>query len=157
MKRENKPAGRSGRNWRIGIIHSSFHNEEVASLVAGARHHLAKAGVKSGNITEYPAHGSFEVPLIGAALAEARAVDALIGIGIIVEGETHHARLLAESVVQGMMDVQTRYRIPFAFEVLYVDSIELARERCRLPYNKGAEAAAAVLQTIATLATLERS
>ncbi len=138
-------------SWRIGIVASSFHPEHVQGLIDGARQIFRSAGLAEEKVTIHPAAGAFEIPLIGAALAQAKSVDALLGLGVIVEGETHHARLLAESVAHGMMDVQVTYRIPFAFEVLYVQNITQALERCAGEQNKGAEAAIAVLHSLAQL------
>jgi 6,7-dimethyl-8-ribityllumazine synthase len=137
--------------WRIGIVASTYHGEIIDGLVEGARAVLREAGIPEANIRLHRAPGSFEVPLIGAALAEAGQVSALMGFGIILEGQTHHARLLAESVTGGMMDVQIRYRLPFAFEILYVDDLAQAEERAEGVANKGREAAFAVLHTLAEL------
>ncbi len=133
--------------WRIGIVHSSYYKEEVTALVGSAREALIEAGIPADHISLHTAYGSFEVPLIGAALARAKEVDALIGIGIIVEGETHHAALLAQAAAQGMMDVQVHLGVPFAFEILHVRSLEQVRARL----DKGAEAAKAVLHSLAEL------
>lgn len=137
--------------WRIGIVYSSFYGEEIQSMVQTAQAVLEKAGIDPQCITDHPVAGSFEVPLIGRALAEAKEVDALIGIGIIVEGETHHARLLADAAAQGMMDVQMRFGLPFAFEILYVKTFEDAKVRALGEHNKGEEAAYAVLHSLAEL------
>ncbi len=137
--------------WRIGIVASFFYEEEMNALVDGAQVALTKAGIDPNNILLFEAPGSFEVPLIGESLAEAQAVDALIGLGIIIEGDTHHARLLAEESTRGIMDVQLRHRLPFAFEILYADSLELVKDRL----NKGEEAAVAVLKTLAILDEIE--
>lgn len=133
--------------WRIGIVCSSFYKEEMDQLTKSAVSALTAAGIPQKNITLHPAAGSFEVPLIGRELAEQKAVDALIGLGIIVEGDTHHAALLATESARGIMDVQMRYGLPFAFEILYVDTLTLAQERLK----KGEEAAYAVLQTLQEL------
>ena len=140
--------------WRIGIVRSSYYKEEIESLTEGAKSVLLGVGIPEGNIHVYEAPGSFEIPLLGAALAKTDSVDALIGIGIIVEGETEHARLLAENVARGIMDVQINYHIPFAFEVLYVRDLEDARKRSTGQQNKGAEAATAVLQSLAELSRI---
>lgn len=144
------PSGISKR-WRIGIVRSSYYKEEIDALAAGAAEVLIEAGIPAKNITMHPAPGSFEIPLIGAALAAAKKVDALIGLGIIVEGETHHAALLAEQAARGIMDVQTEYRVPFAFEVLYVKHLADAQARAQGEGNKGREAARAVLHSLAEL------
>ena len=131
--------------WRIAIIHSSYYPEEVGAMVESAKEALASAGLPGGNISTHAVHGSFEIPLLGSVIAEAGGADAMIGIGVIVEGETGHGSLIADAVARGMMDVQIRWQIPFAFEVLYVKSLRDAQIRA----SKGAEAAASVLQSLA--------
>jgi 6,7-dimethyl-8-ribityllumazine synthase len=84
---------------------------------------------------------------VGSVLASQRDVDALIGIGIIVQGETHHAELIAESAAHAMMDIQVKTSVPFAFEILFVHSMEEARARL----DRGREAADAVLHSLALL------
>jgi len=139
-------------SWRIGIVHSVFHADIVGRLAAAAERTLKEAGISKSNIRLYPVAGSFEIPLMGAALLAAKEIDALIGLGVIVEGETHHARLLAESVAHGIMNVQIQYGAPFAFEVLYVDALAQAEARAGATGNKGEEAARAVITSLAQLA-----
>ena len=143
-------------DWKIGIVASSFYKKEIDALIAGAKKVFLDAGIPKANVTVYDVPGSFEIPLIGAALAEQGAVDALIGFGIIVEGETHHARLLADAATEGIMDTQLTYHIPFAFEVLYVKSLEDARARTTGNSNKGIEAAVAVLHSLALLKKIRK-
>jgi 6,7-dimethyl-8-ribityllumazine synthase len=144
---DHRPLPPINPSWRIGIVHSSYYPEEISALIASAKHALREAGIPETNSTLHPAPGSFEIPLIGAALAESRSVDALLGFGIIVEGETHHAELLARAVTRGIMDVQLRYTIPFAFEVLYVRSLPEARARG----TRGREAVYAALHSLAEI------
>ncbi|MFA6039307.1 MAG: 6,7-dimethyl-8-ribityllumazine synthase [Candidatus Peribacteraceae bacterium] len=151
--KQDTPTGlpsRINRGWRIGIVHSSYYKEEVGALVSGAAQALRDAGIPPANIKTYAVPGSFEIPLVGAELARKQEVDALIGIGVIVEGETHHARLIAEQAARGMMDVQVRSGVPFAFEVLYVQDLALARARL----EKGEEAARCVLHSLALIERL---
>jgi len=142
--------------WRIGIVYSSFYKEEMEALVSGAEQAFLESGIKPEYVLRYEAPGSFEVPLLGAALAEAKKVDALVGLGIIVEGETFHAQLLANEAARGIMDVQLRYRIPFAFEILYVKHLKDAQARTKGDANKGREAAYAVLHSLHTLNRIRR-
>lgn len=137
--------------WRIGIVHSSYYKEEVQDLIDGATEILLEAGMPEENILLHPAPGSFEIPLLGAALAKTAQVDALIGLGVIIEGETHHADVLAREVARGIMDVQLRFCMPFAFEVLYAANRKQIRQRTRGPRGRGREAAIAVLHSLAEL------
>lgn len=139
------------RGWRIGIVHSLRHGDLVRVLVDEAVSAFEQAGLPRSYISLHPCAGAFEIPLIGAGLVAVNQVEALVGFGVIVEGETHHARLIAEESARGIMDIQVRRRIPFAFEVLYVKTLEQARHRCCAPYHKGAEAALSVLHSLAEL------
>ena len=141
--------------WRVGIVHSTYYKEENDALVTGAQQTLVQAGIDPANISLHPVLGSFEVPLIGAALAKEGAVDALMGFGIIVAGETQHDAHLAREVARGIMDVQLQYQLPFAYEVLHVETIEQARQRAGESENKGIEAAFAVLHSLAELARIQ--
>ena len=151
-----RPPSRVSSAWRIGIVHSEFHREQVWRLVEAAERTLREAGIPEYGIRRFAAPGSFEIPLIGAALFEEKEVDALIGLGVIVQGETHHAELLAESVARGIMDVQLKYLSPFAFEVLFVSDLAQAEARSGEHHNKGEEAAIAVLHALARLAPIQQ-
>lgn len=139
--------------WRIGIVYSAFYKEEIDVMLKGAISTLVDLSVPKDHIAIHSAPGAFEIPLIGSRLAKAQSIDALIGLGIIVEGQTHHARLIAEQSARGMMDVQLQYGIPFVNEVLYTDTRELAGQRL----HKGEEAAVTVLRTLVELEHVRRS
>ncbi|MFH0770258.1 MAG: 6,7-dimethyl-8-ribityllumazine synthase [Candidatus Peregrinibacteria bacterium] len=131
-------------------MHSSYYPAEVQAMVRSARSSLMRLGVSAKNISVHPVSGSFEIPLLGSALVHTKKVDALIGLGIIVAGKTHHAELIARETARGIMDIQVRGRIPFAFEILYVDSLALAKSRL----EKGKEAAEGVVHSLAELKAL---
>lgn len=135
-------------DWKIGIVHSSFYKEDVMKMVDSAKAELVQSGIDSNNISVHEVAGCFEIPLIGSALVDKCQVDALMGLGIIVQGETQHAQEIAKQVARGMMNVQVNHQIPFAFEVLHVDTLEDAQARLEL---KGKEAAIAVLSSLAIL------
>jgi 6,7-dimethyl-8-ribityllumazine synthase len=123
------PLPKADPSWTVAIIYSSWYPELVGPMVEDAKRTLIRAGISEKNISFYEAPGSFEIPLIGAAIADEKRTDALIALGIIVKGETHHADLIAEQTVRGIMEVQLCYTLPFAFEVLYVDALDLAKAR----------------------------
>jgi 6,7-dimethyl-8-ribityllumazine synthase len=133
--------------WRIGIISSAFYPEIISAMREGAIKELLAHGIQESNVTLCEVPGSFEIPLIGRNLAEKKSVDALIALGVIVQGETHHAELIAAEAARGVMDVQLRYGIPFAMEILFVRDLALARDRT----DKGTAAARTVLQSLSVM------
>jgi 6,7-dimethyl-8-ribityllumazine synthase len=136
--------------WKVGIVAASFYKEETEAMITSAKTCFTEAGIPAANVSVHPAAGSFEIPLVGEWLASAKKVDALIGLGIIVQGETKHADLLAQESARGLMDVQLKHSIPFAFEILWVSDLAHARARG----DKGREAAMAVLHSLAEKARI---
>lgn len=136
--------------WKIGIVAASFYEEEIDALIASARTCLINAGIADANITVSLVPGSFEIPLAGEWMASSKKFDALIALGIIVQGQTKHADLIAQESARGIMDIQLKHQIPFAFEILWVPDLDHARARA----DKGAEAAMAVLHSLAEKARL---
>ena len=137
-------------SWKIGIVYSTYY-DEVQTLVDGAKETLVGAGLKEGNIALSPVYGSFEIPLLGSVLAKTGSFDALMAFGIVIEGETKHAEHVSREVARGIMDIQLQQGIPFAYEVLHVLNIDQARARL----DRGKEAAAAVLHSLAQLQQLQ--
>jgi len=136
-------------NWKIGIIAAQWHRDILQPMIDIAVKTLTDAGIDAANISLYDAPGSFEIPLIGAALIEQK--DALIGFGIVLQGETMHAQNIMQSASQAMMELQVVHKKPFAFEILHVLTLNQARERAAGPHNKGFEAARAVLISLMEL------
>ena len=135
--------------WKVGIVAAQWHRDLLQPMIDVAVHTLVDAGLNANYVTVHDAPGSFEIPLIGAALMDD--VDALIGFGILLQGETGHAELIAQSVTQAMMQLQVTHKKPFAFEILHVQSLDQAKARAEGPHNKGFEAARSVLISLAAL------
>lgn len=145
----DRPLPKADPTWKVGIIHSAWYPELVGPMVHDAKTLLKEAGIGASNILVHEVAGSFEIPLIGSVLAQEKKVDALIALGVIVKGETQHADLIAQEIARGVMNVQLVHGVPFAFEVLYVDDLELAKRR-------GDKGKAAAYTTLHSLAALQR-
>ena len=67
-----------------------------------------------------------------AAQAMMNHVDAVICVGCLVKGETHHFEYLSQAVSQGIMQVQLKFNKPVLFGILPVLNMEQAKARCGL-------------------------
>lgn len=159
MKRINNttPATKASPTWRVAIVASQWHRPLIDLMIADAKKVLRTSGIPEKNIDVFDVPGSFEIPLIGSALAKTERYDALIGFGILLEGETVHASLISHACAQAMMDIQTSYGIPFAFEILHVHTMQQAKERASGKHGKGTEAAQAVLVSLKSLERIRRN
>jgi 6,7-dimethyl-8-ribityllumazine synthase len=142
--------------WRFGIVASEYNREYVDGLIGFAKDELLAVAPKSeATVVRVP--GSFEIPIGVQALIQHRAVDAVLAFGVIFDGETMHAELIAGAVTTALMNLSLQNKIPVLHEVLVVKNDQQASERCLLPkINRGVEAARAAIRILNTLANLAK-
>lgn len=133
-----------GKGLRIGVARSRFNERVTSGLVAGAVEYLSAAGC---GYEVFEAPGAFELPLVASHLLD-RGFHAVVALGAVIEGETDHYEHVATQASAGLMRVMLDARRPVAFGILTVrdESHALARSQPG-PGNKGAEAAAAAVET----------
>lgn len=135
--------------WRIAIVRSVWHRECTDALNADAIKALVDAGISKKNIMEIEAPGSFEIPLLCQTLLEYGEADGVIAFGIIVQGATHHAEMIARECGRAIMNLQLLHRRPVINEILYVDTLEDAKIRSIGEHGKGRHAAHTLLSALA--------
>ena len=118
---------------KIAIISSSWHLDICHDLIAGAKRALAQADVKEISVTYVP--GSFEIPL-AAQRAFENGHDAVVAVGLVLEGETPHFDYVCQGVTQGVMDVQLKFSKPIGYGVLMCNNLDQAIARCGRPTSK---------------------
>ena len=129
----------------FAIVASKFNEEYVQSLVDNVRKELESLE-PGANVVLIWTPGSFEIPLFTQAAAELKRFQAIIALGVIIEGETEHANLVAESVTTALLDISLKYRLPVIHQVLLVKNESQAKERCMgNEHNRGVEAARAAV------------
>ena len=142
--------------WRFGIVASEYNREYVDGLIGFAKDELLAVAPKSeATVVRVP--GSFEIPIGVQALIQHRPVDAVLAFGVIFDGETMHAELIAGAVTTALMNLSLQNKIPILHEVLVVKNDQQATERCLLPkINRGVEAARAAIRILNTLTKLAK-
>lgn len=135
----------SGAGLRIFIVASSWHDQVMDGLIAGAERELRSCGADDINLWRVP--GAFELPL-AAELAIENGADVVIALGVVIRGETPHFEYVCEAATMGLTQVQLKHKLPIGFGLLTVNSEQEALARAGLPSskeNKGAEAVQAAL------------
>ena len=142
--------------WRFGIVASEYNREYVDGLVGFAKDELLAVAPKSeATVVRVP--GSFEIPIGVQSLIQHRPVDAVLAFGVIFDGETMHAELIAGAVTTALMNLSLQNKIPILHEVLVIKNDQQATERCLLPkINRGVEAARAAIRILNTLTDLAK-
>lgn len=138
----------------VTILVTSWHSEVTDALLAGAERALKESGNEIYTVIRVP--GAFELPLAAKWAAEDEA-DAIIALGVVIQGETPHFEYVCDAATQGLNRVQLDYGIPVGFGLLTVDNLQQAIDRAGLPgskEDKGAEAVEAAIH-MARLRTAE--
>ena len=133
---------------RVSIISSSWHLNICNDLVAGAKRALQAAGVTDVRTTYVP--GSFEIPL-AAQLAFEEGYDAVVALGLVLEGQTPHFDYVCQGVTKGVLDVSLKFSRPIGFGVLMCNTLEQAIARCGRPEStedKGFDSAVAAIKLL---------
>jgi 6,7-dimethyl-8-ribityllumazine synthase len=142
--------------WRFGIVASEYNREYVDGLIGFAKDELLAVAPQS-ETTVVRVPGSFEIPIGVQALIQHQQVDAVLAFGVIFDGETMHAELIAGAVTTALMNLSLQRKIPVLHEVLVVKNDQQATERCLLPkINRGVEAARAAIRILNTLTNLAK-
>ncbi len=126
---------------RFAIVASEYNARYVDGMLRAARAELKGAGVAEIKVVRVP--GAFEIPVVAGTLARQHpAWDAVICLGVIMQGQTSHAQHIGEAVTLALSQFASRTGVPMIHEVLVFTSEEQARVRCLgKEYNRGAEAA----------------
>lgn len=127
------------------IVASTFNEVFVQSLVDNAHSELNALEPKA-NIVLIWTPGAFEIPLFVQAAAELKRFQAIIALGVILEGETLHAHLIAEPVSRALLEISLKHKLPVVHGVLLVKDEAQARARCMgTEHNRGVEVARAAV------------
>ena len=136
-----------GAGLRIGIIAARFNETLVDALLARVHARLTAAGVKEENISVVRVPGSHEVPWAVQALTRGR--DCVIGLGVLIGGDTNHHEMVGESVSHALQQVSRTTGVPIINGVIVANTLAQARVRCAGRINRGAEFAQAALEMAA--------
>lgn len=134
---------------RFGLVVAEWNHEITDVLSAGAYDTLLKHGAQTENIFRNSVPGSFELTLGAQLLAQHEEMDAVICLGVVIQGETKHDDYICHAVAQGLTHVGLKYNKPVIFGLVTTNTLEQAQDRAGGKHgNKGVEAAVAAIQML---------
>lgn len=129
-------------NKKFGIVVSEWNDEITGALLEGSLETLLEQGASRENIIVHYVPGSFELSLGAQFLAQKEAIDAVMTLGCVIQGETRHFDFICDAVAQGITNVGLKYNKPVIFGVLTTNTMQQALDRAGGKHgNKGEEAA----------------
>lgn len=146
------------RATRIAFVQSGWHAEIVNQAHKGFVDEMKKLGFPENVIDRFEVPGAFEIPLHAQILAKSGRYAAVVAAGFVVDGGIYRHDFVAQTVIGGLMQVQLTTEAPVFSVVLTPHHFhghdthqDFFREHFLV---KGAEAAHACAETLASLARL---
>ena len=132
---------------RFGIVCSRFNEFFTSKLLEGAVDAIVRHGGKAGDIEVAWVPGSFEIPMVVQRMAESGRYDAVIALGVVIQGATPHAQFINSEVAKGLAQTAMKLGVPVAYGVVTADTIQQAIERSGTKAgNRGASAAVTAIE-----------
>jgi 6,7-dimethyl-8-ribityllumazine synthase len=144
----------AGRKCHFSIVASLFNGQYVQGLVDHATDELRSLS-PAAVISLHQVPGAFEIPVVVRELALQKKADAILALGVILQGKTSHAQNLARSVTDALQQIAIEYGIPVINAVLSLETEEQAQARCLgSEINRGTEAARAAIEIASVMGDL---
>lgn len=146
MAEEQRP-GHDASGHRFCLVAARYNEAQVRRLADAALETLRGRGAAEADLEVVWVPGSFELPLACRWAAVSRRFDAILAFGVLIQGETEHFRLVAESATLALQRVALDTGVPVLDGVLAVhDAAQAAARTGGELGNRGAEVALAAVQ-----------
>jgi 6,7-dimethyl-8-ribityllumazine synthase len=95
---------------KIGIVVSEFHYDITMMMLERAKEHAKFLNAEVTNVVQVP--GVFDMPLAVRKLLEKDAIDGVVTLGAVIEGETEHDDVVMGQASRKITDLAVEYGKP---------------------------------------------
>ncbi|MDZ4804672.1 MAG: 6,7-dimethyl-8-ribityllumazine synthase [Candidatus Eisenbacteria bacterium] len=135
----------SGRSF--GIVVARFNEFFTRRLMEGAVDALLRHGADEEGLAIVWVPGTWEIAPAVRVMALSGRFDAVIGLGLVIKGETNHHELVAGEAVSGLAEAQRVSGVPCPLGIVSAENLDQATERCGSKQgNRGWDAAMAAME-----------
>ena len=132
---------------KFGLVAARFNDFFVSHLVDGAVDTIVRHGGSADNIALAWVPGSYEIPFAVKKMLDSKKYDAIIAMGVVIQGATPHAGYINNEVAKSLAQLGMESGIPVTYGMITADNIEQAIERSGTKAgNKGVDAALAAIE-----------
>ena len=142
---------------KFGVVVSRFNDMFTSQLLRGALDCFERHGADEGSIAVVWVPGSFETPAAVQKLAKTGKFDALLALGVVIQGATPHAGLISAQAVRALSQIGLGENIPVIDGIVSADNLDQAIERSGSKAgNRGWNAALSAIEMATLFKTLDK-
>ena len=149
----NKNAGKvyegtlDAKGLKFGIVCGRFNDFFVSRLLSGAIDAIVRHGGNADDISVAYVPGSYEIPFAVKQMVQKGEFDAVMALGVVIQGATPHASYINSEVAKGLAQIGLESGVPVTYGMITADNLEQAIERSGTKAgNKGVDAALAAIE-----------
>ena len=149
----NKNAGKvyegtlDAKGLKFGIVCGRFNDFFVSRLLSGAIDAIVRHGGNAEDISVAYVPGSYEIPFAVKQMVQKGEFDAVMALGVVIQGATPHASYINSEVAKGLAQIGLESGVPVTYGMITADNLEQAIERSGTKAgNKGVDAALAAIE-----------
>jgi len=143
---------------KIAFIRASWHQSIVTQAYEGFLAEYRDLGNDPAAVEVFDVPGAYEIPLHAQRLARSGRYSAIVAAALVVDGGIYRHDFVATAVIDGLMRVQLDADVPVFSVVLtphnFHEHSEHVEYFTKHFLTKGAEAARALVTTVASLRNL---
>jgi 6,7-dimethyl-8-ribityllumazine synthase len=106
---------REGNGIRIAIVGSEFNYDITTMMIERAREEIDFLGAALGPVVKTP--GVYDMPIAVQALMGRKDVDAVVTLGAVIEGETHHDEVIMNQAARKLTDLSVEFSKPLGLGI----------------------------------------
>ena len=132
---------------KFGIVCGRFNDFFVSRLLSGAIDAIVRHGGNAEDVSVAYVPGSYEIPFAVKQMVQRGEFDAVMALGVVIQGATPHASYINSEVAKGLAQIGLESGVPVTYGMITADNLEQAIERSGTKAgNKGVDAALAAIE-----------
>ena len=132
---------------KFGIVCGRFNDFFVSRLLSGAVDAIVRHGGDANDVSVAYVPGSYEIPFAVKQMVQRGEFDAVMALGVVIQGATPHASYINSEVAKGLAQISLESGVPVTYGMITADNLEQAIERSGTKAgNKGGDAALAAIE-----------
>jgi 6,7-dimethyl-8-ribityllumazine synthase len=132
---------------KFGIVCGRFNDFFVSRLLSGAIDAIVRHGGSADDVSVAYVPGSYEIPFAVKQMVQKGGFDAVMALGVVIQGATPHASYINSEVAKGLAQISLESGVPVTYGMITADNLEQAIERSGTKAgNKGVDAALAAIE-----------